>query len=74
MNQLRPTKAIQALKKLREEGEAPGLAADKLAFDAWQSKVRGVLVDAFGEGDQTVVRFSGIQYWPTGLSRNDPDS
>jgi hypothetical protein len=70
MSSIRPDRAIRALKRLQEEGRVPNIAADKVAVDTWQAKVRGVLVDAFGEDDQTVIRFSGIRYWPSGGSQN----
>lgn len=74
MSGLRPGKAIQALRTLKEEGAQPGLELGGPSFDAWKSKVRGVLVGTFGEKDQTVVQFSGVSYWVNGNPRTIPQS
>lgn len=56
--------AIKELESLKDEAAAPGFADNDAVIDAWDGKVRVVLVAVFGEQDHIVSVHDAIKYKP----------
>lgn len=70
---MKTTTAIEILTSLKAEAESSDLRPPG-DLTAWKGKVRGVLVEALGPGDDLIIRLDEIHYTLTAYSSSTPQS
>lgn len=70
---IRPAKAIEALRALKEEGGTPQVMAGGQALTAWKNKVRGVIESSLGANNSLLKELDNVRYTLSAWSPSTPD-